>query len=81
MQAFCDLFFNIKYLSRFACFSIYTVHTFVITMKHDARTLTKLPKKMLEKAQRHVYTTREDGGLSGLIRRLLAKEIGFKDRE
>lgn len=34
---------------------------------------------MLEKAQKHVYNTREDGGLSGLIRRLLAKEIGYKE--
>lgn len=50
-------------------------------MKHDAQLLTKMPKKMLEKAQTHVYKTRERSGLSGLIRRLLAAEIGYKEKD
>lgn len=75
------LFFLIeKYFYLIACFLIYIVYTFVITMKHDAQILTKMPKKMLEKAQIHVYKTREKSGLSGLIRRLIAAEIGYKEK-
>lgn len=50
-------------------------------MKHDKGLYIKLPGEMREKAAKHVEKTREVNGLSGLIRRLLAKEIGYRDKE
>lgn len=50
-------------------------------MKQNKGVYIRMADELLEKATEHAKKKREPSGVSGLIRRLLSKEVGFKEKE